>query len=114
MTNCVLLKVYGDVQPATELMYARLNLLCTQVGIEDALTFEKNGSESGLAVHYEGIFFPIDEFMAVLVPLLEPGSMGKIDYLDLERWGMTRFCIDGNNVDCKNVPLNNVLSYSGH
>lgn len=55
----------------------------------------------------------MDELYALLQTRLDAAMSGKVDYLDLENWEMTRYLFSDGNISRKCVPLNHVLDYSG-
>ena len=67
-----------------------------------------------LRISYEGVYFPLDEVLAILDQHLTPQSQGKLDYLDLEAWTLTRHRMVGTQWEISRAPLNAVLDYSGH
>lgn len=63
---------------------------------------------------FEGVFFPLDDVVEALRPLLRAESSGKIDLIDRENWTLTRAAFSGTTVTTRTVGLNHVLAYSGH
>ena len=45
---------------------------------------------------------------------LTPAMQGKLDYLDLENWRLTRYRLEAGEMRQSTAPLNNVLAFSGH
>ena len=41
-------------------------------------------------ISFEGVFFPLDDVLDALRPLLCAESSGKIDLIDMEAWTLTR------------------------
>ena len=65
-------------------------------------------------ISFEGVFFPLDDVLDALRPLLCAESSGKIDLIDMEAWTLTRAAFSGTEITVKTVGLNHVLAYSGH
>ena len=111
----ILVKVYGHVWPAPPVLLTDLRRLLDSLPpgdmpVEEAL--ELDGDL--LRISYEGIYFPLDDALHILTPHLGPQSQGKIDYLDLEAWTLTRCRVCGQGLERSSAPLNAVLDYSGH
>ncbi len=83
---------------------------CDVTGADELLSL----TNDLLRVSFEGMYFPIDELMSALMPFLHSESQGKIDYIDMEAWRLTRYTIQGQHIDSSCVCLNTVLDYSGH
>lgn len=105
-------KVYGFLRPCAQegldALRAALRLLGDEA--DEALALEGEL----LNVTYEGAFFPVEDFMAALAPLLQEASKGKLDYLDMEEWKITRYSFDNGFITQNVRDLNSVLDYSGH
>ena len=81
------------------------------MGHEDAWLFLEDDL---LRISWEGVYFPLEEVLQALAATLAQNAGGKLDYLDLEDWTLTR-CIPHNGVfQCSKRSLNHVLDYSGH
>lgn len=71
-------------------------------------------------ISWEGLYFPVDEVLEALGNSLPPEAEGKLDYLDLEAWTLTRFVFtpktgSGEKAFSSSTRnLNQVLEYSGH
>lgn len=110
----VLIKVYGNVYPASPALFASLADCCRSGCVsenDDIPVVELSGDI--LRISYEGMFFPLDDVLERLVPLLAPAMQGKIDYIDLEEWTLTRHRIKGTSLTATSAPLNAVMDYSG-
>ncbi|MEG2172109.1 MAG: hypothetical protein RRY29_02475 [Desulfovibrionaceae bacterium] len=110
----ILVKVYGNLYPASQKLFCALQEACRAGCIQennDVPVISLNGDL--LCVSYEGVFFPLDNVLEVLVPLLQPDMQGKIDYIDLEAWTLTRHSVEGTRLHVSAVPLNNVMDYAG-
>ena len=67
-----------------------------------------------LRISWEGLYFPLEEVLCALSATLAQNAEGKLDYLDLEAWTLTR-CIPGaDGFHTTTRSLNHVLDYSGH
>ena len=66
-----------------------------------------------LRISWEGMYFPLDEVLEALAAHLPPDARGKLDYLNLEEWTLTRHIYDGA-FSASTRSLNHVLAYSGH
>lgn len=114
MRQSPLCKVYGHVYPLSEALYAALEAAmggCMGQESDDApLVLEGDMAR----VSFEGIHFPEEEVVAALRAHLTPAMQGKLDYLDLENWRLTRYRFEAGEVRASSAPLNNVLDFSGH
>lgn len=111
----VLIKVYGNLYPASPALCGILADCCRAGCVsenDDTPVVELCGDL--LRISYEGMFFPLDDVLESLMPRLTATMQGKIDYLDLENWTLTRHTINGTSLNVSSSPLNNVMDYSGH
>lgn len=108
----ILVKVYGSLQPAPPGVLENLARSCGQFwgDVQEAFTLDGDL----LRIAYEGIYFPLDEVLAVLAPLAESGASGKLDYLDLDAWAIERREFKDGRLLYSRRGLNNVLEFSGH
>ena len=83
----VLVKVYGSLHPAGQAALAAVSAVLADWYIPDAA--ELKGDV--LRISHEGEYFPVEDVVAALRPLLSDSSEGKLDYLDLEAWTLRRF-----------------------
>lgn len=67
-----------------------------------------------LRISWEGLYFPLEDVLSALAATLGSGSAGKLDYLDLEEWTLTRYVPGTNGFQASKRDLNQVLDYSGH
>ena len=111
MSQPVLLKVYGGLSPCSTGDLTRLEPICGQALPLEEPPLTLRGTL--LLLSFEGIFFPLDELLQELANLLRPQMRGKIDYLDLENWRLSRYLVHDGVLSSNSVPLNNVLDYSG-
>ena len=110
-------------------MYVRLASISAEAVGEGE--FEKSApllfdaNKNDLTIAFEGVYFPIDDFMQVFEGENSLASLniqndnllllsGKIDYIDLESWSLSR-TVFANGVSKKSqASLNHVLDYSGN
>lgn len=107
-----MVKVYGYLRPCPQSAMPQLLAALRLMGGEaaDALTLEGDL----LNVGYEGVFFPVEDFLQALAPLLDTASAGKLDYMDMEAWTLTRYSFENGFITSASRPLNHVLDHSGH
>ena len=104
-----IVKAYGNIHPAgPELLAA----------VAAALDFWNLGNCAELEgdllrIACEGVFFPLDDVLEAVRPLLKEESRGKIDVIDTEAWTLTRCAIQGRDIVRSARGLNDVLAYSG-
>ena len=67
-----------------------------------------------LRISWEGLYFPLEDVLSALAATLGSGSEGKLDYIDLEEWTLTRYVPGTNGFQASKRDLNQVLDYSGH
>ncbi len=109
----VLVKVYAHIWPIHEEALQTWSALLPEsptLSKEEMLCQESDM----LKLSYEGIYFPLEDFLATLTPYLHEKSQGKIDYIDLDAWVLTRHTIAGTTIHIRSASLNSVLDYSGH
>lgn len=112
MSQPVLLKVYGNLDPADQEMFLMANEICSRALPAENLFLEMSGTM--LKISFEGIWFPADDLLAMIEPRLKPAQNGKLDILDIENWRLYRNIFANGKITGKCAPLNNVLDYSGH
>ena len=105
----ILIKVYGSISNATPALYEAAKDAVAELD-EDAV--ELDGTF--FTITFEGIYFMIDEFMDAIKPHLTKESSGRIDYIDVDEWTLTRFWIEGGLVTHNTAGLNHVMDHSGH
>lgn len=103
-------KTYGHLFPADLHAVEAVNAVCRDWNMPECT--ELDGDI--FRISFEGVFFPLDDVLEALKPLLLPGSAGKIDLIDMEAWTLTRAAFSGTQVTVKTVGLNHVMAYSGH
>lgn len=111
MSQPVLIKTYGNIYPASKELLREL-----AARMQDAIPAGNVTVANGdmLLLSFEGIYFPLEEVLAGIERHITGQSAGKLDYLDLEAWRLTRFRIENGKISSSSAPLNNVLDYSGH
>jgi len=105
----ILIKVYGSISNASpELFAAALAMIEEQD--EDAV--ELDGTF--FTISFEGIYFMMDEFIDAIKPHLTKECSGRIDYIDVDEWRLTRFWLEGGLITQNTADLNHVMDHSGH
>ena len=105
----ILIKVYGSISNATPELFEAARKAVESVD-EDAIDM----SGSLLTISFEGIYFMIDDFIDAIKPYLSKEHSGRIDYIDIDEWTLTRFWIEGGLITQNTAGLNNVMDHSGH
>lgn len=111
----ILVKVYGHIYPVTDKLFYAVHEVCRAgcMPAEDDAPPIVERSGDMVRISYEGMFFPLDAMLEILVPLLQAPMQGKLDYIDLEAWTLTRHSINGTHLHVTSAPLNNVMDYAG-
>lgn len=100
------LKVYGYIEPVSEALYAALQTVLSSAFVpQEALSF----SAPGLSFSYEGEYFPLEEVLTCMAPLLDGAAQGKLDYIDMEAWTLTRHFFQNGRVVVRSASLNHVM-----
>ncbi|UZP69072.1 hypothetical protein N1030_08915 [Desulfovibrio mangrovi] len=101
----IIIKVYGSISPAgNELLQAAQRVADESVSLEGDM----------LLISHEGMYFMIDDFIEAIKPHLGKGSEGRIDYIDMDEWTLTRYRIQDGLITRSEAGLNQVMDYSGH
>lgn len=108
----IVVKVYGFLRPCSAECFGLLRSSLRVMGSEADEVLNLQGEL--LNVAYEGAYFPVEDFLAALAPFLEAASIGKVDYLDMEAWRITRYNFENGFITSSSNDLNNALAYSGH
>ena len=103
-------KTHGHLFPADGRVLDAVNAVLTDWNIPECTELEGDI----FRISFEGVFFPLDDVLDALRPLLCAESSGKIDLIDMENWTLTRAAFSGAEITTKTVGLNHVLAYSGH
>ena len=114
----VIAKTYAAFSPAHEACRLAVREAgTTALGVDPWLFLEGDI----LRIEWEGVYFPLDEVLQALNNCLPPDAEGKLDYLDLEAWTLTRHVLSQNTeagprnrFSITTRSLNYVLAYSGH
>ena len=67
-----------------------------------------------LRIAWEGLYFPLEEVLQALAVTLARNAEGKLDYIDLENWTLSRYTHHAAGFHSSTRGLNHVLDYSGH
>ena len=103
-------KTYGHLFPADQHIADAVGAVLSDWNIPECTELEGDI----FRISFEGVFFPLDDVLDALRPLLCAESSGKIDLIDMEAWTLTRAAFSGTEITVKTVGLNHVLAYSGH
>lgn len=107
----ILIKVYGNIRPVSADLVEQLQ--AEQPEKEDGTEALELSGEM-LLFSFEGMYYPIDEVIEIVTKGLTPEMEGKIDYIDLDEWTLTRYTIADGNITHATRSLNHVMAYSGH
>lgn len=111
MSQPVLIKVYGSLFPADEAILQTLLPIASLASPQESAPIILEGDL--LLISFEGVYFPLEDLAECLKGLLKSGMEGKIDFLDIENWKMTRYLIRDGKISHNSVGLNHVMDYSG-
>ncbi|WP_165066188.1 hypothetical protein [Desulfovibrio sp. ZJ200] len=114
MSRSPLLKVYGHVYPVCDDFFADLAQACASALPDDAAEPVLERERDLARFSFEGVYFPVEETLAVVTRHLRSEHKGKLDVLDLENWRLIRHVFAEGKIRVSAAPLNNVLDYSGH
>lgn len=107
-----IVKVYGHLRPCLPEWLGPMQGSLGILGEEADGVLHISGEL--LNISYEGVYFPIEDFLQALAPLLDSASQGKVDYMDMDAWRLTRYSFDNGFITKSERDLNSVLDYSGH
>lgn len=112
MTN-ILVKVYGHIWPAPKALFRAL-----EQAAHGALPSPEAPvvacDRDMVLLSFEGLYFPLDDVLETLEAHLDPTCQGKLDYLELEAWTLSRYEFVEGRMRRRTLPLNHVLDHSGH
>lgn len=108
----VMTKVYGFLRPCGPQELQKLREALKLMGDEAEGVLNLDGEIMNLG--YEGCYFPLEDFLEALKPLLNQSSQGKVDYIDMEGWTLARYSIVDGLIIKSSRGLNDALSFSGH
>ncbi|MCG8532068.1 MAG: hypothetical protein MI749_15585 [Desulfovibrionales bacterium] len=105
----ILIKVYGSISHASPALYeAAKHVVAEQA--DDAVDLDG----TFFTISFEGIYFMMDEFIDAIKPHLTKECSGRIDYIDVDEWTLTRFWIENGLITHNTADLNHVMDHSGH
>lgn len=113
MSQPVLVKVYGSFSPIDKNQASVLKDGCALAMPPDPANSPVSLTHDLCLICFEGVYFPIEDFIQQLEKILKPNMTGKLDYLDLEKWRMSRYILEDGQISVKTASLNQVLDYSG-
>lgn len=113
MSQPILVKAYGSFSPMAENTFSALRKICSMAMPLDPENSPLSFNDDLCLLSFEGIYFPVEDFIRQLKESMTPQMAGKLDYLDLEKWRMTRYLLEKGQISSKTVSLNHVLDYSG-
>ena len=67
-----------------------------------------------LRISWEGVYFPLEEVLAAFSNALLKNAEGRLDYLDMEEWSLTRHLKSAEGFQSSTRDLNQILEYSGY
>ena len=120
MSQPILIKVYGNLSPVSEVLVADLRDCVASAMGETPVENIIDQDNDLLRFSFEGVYFPVDEVIETIENYRKSTGesskkpCGKLDVLDMENWKLNRYLIDRNQIVLKSAPLNNILDYSGH
>ena len=107
-----LVKVFAAFSPVGEGCFEALQQTAgAALGCDEPWLFREGDM---VCIAFQGLWFPLEETLAALREHLAPETAGKLDYLDLETWTLTRCVWRHGAFDRVIRDLNHVLAYSGH
>lgn len=106
MSAKVEVKVYAGIHPAGPAEEAALRQVLGDWQM-DQQAVELEGDI--LRISFEGLFFPAEDCVNALKPLLTEQSRGKVDRLDLENWLLERWILDYGRVSYRRASLDQAL-----
>lgn len=109
----ILIKVYANIYPANQELYNTLTSELSGVYNEHDLDIEVVEIENDLVrISFEGIYFPIEEVIDIIKHFLTISTQGKVDYIDIEAWRLTRYIIKGTCITARSNSLNAIMDYA--
>ena len=84
-------KTYGHLFPADQHIADAVGAVLSDWNIPECTELEGDI----FRISFEGVFFPLDDVLDALRPLLCAESSGKIDLIDMEAWTLTRAAFSG-------------------
>ena len=65
--------------------------------------------DESLELEYEGLFFPIDDFVDSVMELLPPEAEARIDYIDNDDWTITRHTLSDGELTTAHRNIDDML-----
>ena len=87
-------KTYGHLFPADQHIADAVGAVLSDWNIPECTELEGDI----FRISFEGVFFPLDDVLDALRPLLCAESSGKIDLIDMEAWTLTRAAFSGTEI----------------
>lgn len=106
--NIICIKIYGNLFPVNQDIYTAIDKVLKSWHLN--IHHEIEGDL--WRIQYEGIYFPTDDVITVIKPLLCVASQGKLDTIDIDAWTLTRHRFIGTDITCITTPLNDILAHS--
>jgi len=106
--DIVCIKIYGNLYPTTMSVHEAIDsvLQSWHLNIQHSL------EGTMWTIQYEGIYFPTDDVISAIKPLLCSTSQGKLDAIDMDAWTLTRHRFIGTDITTTRTPLNDILAHS--
>lgn len=112
-TRNILIKVYANIYPANEDLYHALaSELSGIYSVDNSENKVVEIDNDLILISFEGIYFPIEEVINRIKDFLTTSTQGKVDYIDMEEWTLTRYTIKDKGISAKSNSLNAVMDYS--
>ncbi|MDL2266394.1 hypothetical protein LJC46_00195 [Desulfovibrio sp. OttesenSCG-928-G15] len=110
------IKVYASFSAAPEGSAERITRVMQQAIADRSTEGEETVFQEGalLRISFEGLYFPLEEVLAELATTLARDATGKLDYLDMEAWTLTRHVFTHGAFSQSTRSLNHILDWSGH
>lgn len=106
------IKVYAAFSPAPDEVLAAVEKAGrAAIGHDSDWLFHEGNF---LRIAWEGLYFPLEDVLHALAATLPENAEGKLDYLDLDDWTITRHVPQKRKFQTSTRSLNQVLEYSGH
>ena len=64
---------------------------------------------NAMELEYEGVYFPVDEFVEALTPLVTGKVVAHVDAIDNDAWTITRYKITAEETKTRTVDIDNVM-----
>jgi len=78
--------------------------------LRDFLNFDEVSYEHRtITLEHQGYYFELEDFLARVAHVMEPGCKGYVDQIDNDAWEMTRYVLEKGSYKSKKISLNEVL-----